>query len=113
MAWNDNDEATWRALTERRESNKREVGKVHFVQQLRALADAVERGEQECGEVDIEYIRADRYFGHEWPGAVIGRKITVMLKTPNDQAKRTTKAQSAVGGPLDPPVRPHPPEASD
>ena len=93
MKWTDKDETEWKQLTERREKNRAEVGKLAFIRQLREMADAVEGGKQELGEeINIEYVRAEAPYGWEGHGPVIGRRITVYM--PN---KRLSGPEPAAG----------------
>lgn len=85
MNWTDEDEKNWRAMTKKREDNKNQVGALAFVKDLRALADSIERGEQELGEINIEFLRRNDVYGYEGPAPIFARRITVTIKIPNSE----------------------------
>jgi len=94
MNWTDEDEKNWRDMTKKREDNKKQVGVLALAKDLRALADAMERGEYEAGEIDIEFLRGTDIYGYEGPAPVVARRITVTIKLPN--AEVTSRHHRAI-----------------
>ena len=84
MEWTDDNEREWREITAKREKNKTDVGRNALVKDLRELADAIDRGEHNLGEINIEFVRGMEIYGYEGLGPVIARKISVMIKVPNN-----------------------------
>jgi hypothetical protein len=79
MGWTDAQEKLWKEMTDEREKNKEDIGKNAFITSLRELADAVESGRKNVGDVEIEFIRGYETFGYPGEAPVIGRKVTVTV----------------------------------
>lgn len=78
--WTEENEKEWKSLTEYRELNIKEVGKLQTIDMLQKLVDSLKSGKEEPYKIDIECIRGEQIYGCEFPGPVIGRKITIIYK---------------------------------
>lgn len=77
MTWTQEDEETWKELTERRENNKADIGKLHSINMLKKIIESLESGENFPAEVNIEYLYAAIPFDYCGSRPVIGKIITL------------------------------------
>lgn len=75
--WDEEDEASWRELTKRREDNKALLGVMSMCKGLRDLADRIEKGDTRNFEnIHIEFLYHGAY-GYE-RNIPYARKITLV-----------------------------------
>lgn len=78
--WTEKDERQWKEMTDRREKNKKDVGKQHTIDVLKKMIVALELGLEDPIEINVEYIREESPYAYPGLAPVCGKKITLTYR---------------------------------